>query len=210
MRILRAVRPSPAMVIAALALLVALAGTGYAAVTLPANSVGPRQLQNNAVTTSKVKNHSLLKVDFAPGQVSTGPRGPVGPPGPPGSAGARGPTGPAGPSGTAATKWALVGRDGNFVAGSPGIVVVSAGPGQYYVNFGSAVTGHAIVVSPAFRDGDPGFRGTVTAAICGSNGTTPVDAISCVNNNNTSTVFVIAANSANNAGQNHAFYIAVL
>lgn len=210
MRFLKAVRPSPATVIATIALLVALAGTGYAATSLPKNSVGARQLQNNSVTTSKVKNHSLLKLDFAAGQVPTGPRGPVGPPGPPGSTGSRGPTGPAGPAATAATKWALVGRDGNFVAGTPGIVVVLAGPGQYYVNFGSPVTGHPVVVSPAFRDGDPGFRGTVTAAICGSNGTTPADTISCVNNNNTNTVFVIAANSSNTVSQNHAFYIAVL
>jgi len=209
-RFLKALRPTPATIIAAIALLVALAGTGYAAIKLPANSVGARQLQNNAVTTSKVKNHSLLKVDFAAGQVPTGPRGPVGPPGPPGSAGARGPTGPAGPTATAATKWALVGRDGNFVAGSPGIVVVLAAPGQYYVNFGSPVNGHAVLVSPAFRDGDPGFRGTVIAAICGSNGTTPPDTISCLNNNNTNTVFVTASNNTNTASQNHAFYIAVL
>ena len=33
-------RPSPAMVIALVALTVALGGTGYAAVTLPTNSVG--------------------------------------------------------------------------------------------------------------------------------------------------------------------------
>jgi len=209
-KILNVLRLSPATVIASIALLVALAGTGYAASSLPANSVGPRQLQNNAVTTSKVKNHSLLKVDWAAGQAPSGPRGSVGPPGPPGSSGARGPTGPAGPSGTAATKWALVGRDGNFVAGSPGIVVVLAAPGTYYVNFGAPVTGHAILVSPAFRDGDPGLRGTVTAAICGSNGTTPADTISCLNNNNTNTVFVIATNPANSAPQNHAFYIVVV
>ena len=103
MRALRAVRPSPATVIASIALLVALAGTGYAASSLPANSVGNKQLQANAVTSPKVKDHSLLRVDFAYGQLQ---RGPVGPPGPPGSTGGRGPTGP---SGTAATKWALVG-----------------------------------------------------------------------------------------------------
>ena len=36
-------RPSPAMVVSLLALTVALGGTGYAAIVLPANSVGTTQ-----------------------------------------------------------------------------------------------------------------------------------------------------------------------
>jgi hypothetical protein len=52
-------RISPAMVVACLALFVALGGLGYAAVTLPANSVGTPQLKKNAVTGAKVKNKSL-------------------------------------------------------------------------------------------------------------------------------------------------------
>jgi hypothetical protein len=42
-------RPSPSMVVALLALIVALGGTGYAAVTLPQNSVGTKQLKRGAV-----------------------------------------------------------------------------------------------------------------------------------------------------------------
>jgi hypothetical protein len=211
-RALKAIRPSPATVIASIALLVALAGTGYAATSLPANSVGNKQLQSNAVTSSKVKDHSLLKADFATNVLlrgARGARGPQGLPGLPGSPGARGPTGP---TGTAATKWALVGRDGNFVAGSTGIVVVQSGPGQYYVNFGTPVIGHAIVVTPAFRPVDSvSGRGTTIAAICGATGTTPVpDTISCSLNNNTSTVFVVTFNQTNNLAESHGFYIAVL
>ena len=48
-------RPRPATVIACLALTVALGGTSYAAIVLPANSVGTAQLKNNAVNTLKVK-----------------------------------------------------------------------------------------------------------------------------------------------------------
>ena len=48
------IRFSPALVISCLALTVALGGVSYAAVTLPANSVGSRQ----------VKDHSLKKKDF--------------------------------------------------------------------------------------------------------------------------------------------------
>jgi hypothetical protein len=51
--------PSPAMVVACIALTVALAGTSYAAIRLPANSVGTVQLKRAAVTGAKVKKNSL-------------------------------------------------------------------------------------------------------------------------------------------------------
>lgn len=100
-------RPSPAMMIACIALLVSLGGTSFAAATqLARNSVGTAQLRNgavtnpkirnNAVNSAKVQNRSLLRVDFAPGQIPAGPAGPQGPVGP---AGAAGPAGPAGPAG---------------------------------------------------------------------------------------------------------------
>jgi hypothetical protein len=94
-------RLSPATVISMVALFVALAGTGYAAVSLPAHSVGTAQLKANAVTSSKVLNGSLLGADFKAGQLPAGPQGPAGSAGPkgsPGSAGQRGPAGPEGPS----------------------------------------------------------------------------------------------------------------
>jgi hypothetical protein len=80
--------PSTATVIASLALLVSLAGTGVAAVTvLPRGSVGTAQLKADAVTSRKVKNGSLLRVDFKRGQIPVGPTGARGPQGPPGPAG---------------------------------------------------------------------------------------------------------------------------
>ena len=92
------------MVVACLALLVALTGTSVAAVNqLGRNTVGPLQLKNgavtnpklrnNAVTSAKVANRSLLRSDFAPGQLPAGPTGPQGPVGPAGPAGAAGPAG---------------------------------------------------------------------------------------------------------------------
>lgn len=88
-------RPSPAMVVACVALVVALGGTSYATVLqVPRASVGPAQLKTNAVTAkkiapnavsaAKVRNGSLLKADFAPGQLPAGPTGPQGPAGSPG------------------------------------------------------------------------------------------------------------------------------
>jgi hypothetical protein len=83
--------PSPAMVVACLALAVSLSGAAYAVSTaLPRNSVGPTQLKANAVNSGKVKNRSLRAVDFATGQIPTGPQGPAGaagPQGPPGTSG---------------------------------------------------------------------------------------------------------------------------
>src|SRR6059058_2717348 len=74
--------PSPAMVVACLALAISLSGAAYAVSTaLPRNSVGPVQLKNNAVNSAKVRNASLRAVDFAAGQIPAGPQGPQGPPG---------------------------------------------------------------------------------------------------------------------------------
>ncbi len=53
-RKLLARRPSAAMVVATLALFVALGGVGYAATSLPANSVGRSQIRNNAVNYKKI------------------------------------------------------------------------------------------------------------------------------------------------------------
>lgn len=81
MRALRTL-PSPATVIASIALLLALGGTSIAAVTaLPRNSVGTAQLKASAVTSAKVRNGSLLRADFRPGQLQAGPPGPQGLPG---------------------------------------------------------------------------------------------------------------------------------
>ena len=114
-------RPSPAMVVACLALLVALSGTGIAAATQVArNSVGTPQLKDSAVTNAKIRNNavnsskvaarSLLRSDFAPGQL---PAGPIGPQGPAGPQGATGPTGPAGVIGAVTVRQASVSVPGS-------------------------------------------------------------------------------------------------
>jgi hypothetical protein len=76
-------RLSPALVVATIALVVALAGSGYAAFQVPSGSVGTKQLKNGAVTARKVRRHTLLAADFAPGQLAQG----TGSPGQPGQSG---------------------------------------------------------------------------------------------------------------------------
>ncbi len=49
------------MVVAVIALVVALAGTGYAAVHLPKGSVGAKQLKRNSVTKAKIRKNAVTK-----------------------------------------------------------------------------------------------------------------------------------------------------
>lgn len=58
--------PSPAVAISLVALFVALGGTSYAAFSLPANSVGSKQLKKNAVITKKIKNHAVTAAKINP------------------------------------------------------------------------------------------------------------------------------------------------
>jgi hypothetical protein len=61
MSTIRTRRPSAALVISVLALIMALGGTSYAAFSLPNNSVGTKQLRKGSVTTTKIKNRSVTK-----------------------------------------------------------------------------------------------------------------------------------------------------
>jgi len=99
MRSFRLSRPSPALAVAIVALMVALGGTGYAATQLPKNSVGAKQIKANAVRSPEVKNGSLIARDFKTGQLPQGQRGASGEPGPKGDQGNPGTPGPPGTAG---------------------------------------------------------------------------------------------------------------
>src|SRR3989442_14886179 len=102
MRLIKRLRPSPATVIASIALLVALSGTSYAAFVLAPRSVGNLKLKPGAVNTRVLADHGIRAVDLAAGGAVSGPAGPAGAAGPAGPPGATGPAGPAGP----VAKWA--------------------------------------------------------------------------------------------------------
>jgi hypothetical protein len=80
------------------ALFVALGGTSYAAVKLPANSVGSTQLRNHSITVRKIDRQALASLHGATG--APGLQGARGVAGPQGAQGLQGPRGAAGPSGT--------------------------------------------------------------------------------------------------------------
>jgi hypothetical protein len=87
-------------VMSVIALFIALGGTGYAAITLPKNSVGAKQIKKNgvgvseirknAVRSGEVRNGALRAADFAAGQLPVGLPGPQGPQGPQGVQGGLG------------------------------------------------------------------------------------------------------------------------
>jgi hypothetical protein len=82
-----------ANVMATIAVFFALGGGAYAALKLPSNSVGSKQIKANAVNSSKVANGSLLAGDFKAGQLPAGAQGVQGIQGLKGDKGDKGDTG---------------------------------------------------------------------------------------------------------------------
>lgn len=118
-------KPSPALVVAFIALFVALGGTTYAAVQINGSqivdgTIATAKLRNGAVSTSKLRNGAVSTPKLRNGAVTAGKLAPSlrrrvltgapagapgakGETGPQGPAGARGETGPQGPAGSDAT-----------------------------------------------------------------------------------------------------------
>jgi hypothetical protein len=113
--------PSPALVVACVALAVSLSGVSYAAAVLPRASVGTAQLKANAVTSQKVRDGSIGPADVRAGALPAGPSGPQGEKGDPGAKGDKGDRGERGPKGETGSR-GPVGPQGP--AGQPG----AAGP----------------------------------------------------------------------------------
>jgi Collagen triple helix repeat (20 copies) len=124
-------------VMATIAVFIALGGGAYAAVKLPASSVGPKQLKNRAVTPRKVAPATVRlfkgqKGDQgAPG--ATGAQGQQGEPGAPGSPGQPGSPGTPGQPGSPA---ASAFGGGGFVPNNPSAATVATycGPADTQAN----------------------------------------------------------------------------
>jgi hypothetical protein len=178
-----------ASVTSTLALIVALGGTSYAAIKLPANSVGSNQIKrggvagvdirSGAVTSPKVKDGSLLGADFKPGQLPAGAKG---------DRGDRGVPGPAGPitsdlprgvtlRGTFASQGTGAGNQARQGV-SFGLQLAIA-PTPHYIKFGTAVpdgcTGGTVTAPAA----DPGhlciYEGGTTNASATRGFLNPID-----------------------------------
>jgi hypothetical protein len=89
----RLVRHVRRQIVGYIALFVALGGVSYAAVKLPPNSVGARQIRKGAVTKPKLAKSLLASMTAHAVAGAPGPKGDAGP------QGAQGDSGPAGPKG---------------------------------------------------------------------------------------------------------------
>ena len=129
-------RLSYANVTASLALFVALGGTSYAAVTLPRNSVGQKQLRDHAVGTKElrrgavrsahIRNRTIRVSDLAGSTRSA-------------LAGRPGPAGPAGKD--AATYRAMLNRAGGSAGGNARTFAHDRSTNLYRVEFPTDVSG---------------------------------------------------------------------
>jgi hypothetical protein len=94
-----------------IALFAALGGTSYAAITIPNNSVGNKQLKKDAVDSRKTKNGTIQVIDFKTGQAPVAPKGEkgdIGDQGPQGGLGERGEKGNRGDRGDSGTSAQVV------------------------------------------------------------------------------------------------------
>lgn len=154
--------PSPAMVVACVALVVALGGASYAATVLPKNSVGSAQLRKkavthaklgkNAVTGAEVKDGTLGAADFQLGQLPAGPQGPQGPKGDAGAQGA------AGQPGAAATKlFGAINVEGTLRHGNGVIASKKVATGNFVVTFDRSLAGCVATANYYNEDSSSGW-----------------------------------------------------
>ena len=117
-----------ATTISVIALFAALAGTGYAAATLPRNSVASAQVIDGSLKKRDLADKTIASLRGAPG--------------------AAGATGPSGPAGTPATAlWAVIATNGTTSRNSHVTSSEKAATGQYVVIFDRDVKACAYVGS---------------------------------------------------------------
>jgi len=141
-------RPSPALVVAVIALVLAAGGSSWAAPArrAAATLITGKQVKNESLTGSDIKNGSITGADIKPGSLTAslftgvfgsapagaaGPQGPAGPSGPQGERGLQGEKGPQGVKGDTGTVdtsafYDKSASDGRFQRRYARIVVVPA------------------------------------------------------------------------------------
>ncbi|WP_354698702.1 hypothetical protein DSM112329_04392 [Paraconexibacter sp. AEG42_29] len=225
-------------VTATIALVCAMGGTSYAAVSVTGQNikngtVKSIDIANNSVASADIKNGSLLKADFKAGQLPAGAKGADGAPGAkgdkgdpgiPGTAAAKGDKGDKGDPGSKGDK----GDKGD--AGTPGTpgpgakwalvkadgtvlrqsggITVQAFGSGYYVDFNSSLTNSGLIATAAYLSGDTDPRANPVVEICGA---PTVEHVACAvaGTNDNEHVFVRTGNQAG-AAEAHAFYITAL
>ena len=148
-------RPSPALLIAILALAVAASGDAVAdGVSAAAKLITGKQVKNETLTSADVKNGSLTLADLKRGERAklAGPAGPAGERGAPGLQGLSGSTGAAGAKGDAcapgtARAYALVSELGALSRAKNIAGVEHAGEGVYCVRLDPSIDASSAVAT---------------------------------------------------------------
>jgi hypothetical protein len=149
-----------------LALFVAVGGTSYAAFSLPAGSVGTRELHNGSVTSKKIANRSITPIKFDPSTI-----------------------------GGSVRHWAHVSQDGQVLGGSRGAHVAGGGP-IFHVSWGDRFSSRcAPLVPPAGNAGTSPIADTAGVVVVepgSANGTTVVYVTTYIGGAATSAPFYVA------------------
>jgi hypothetical protein len=133
----RVPRPSPAMLVALLALCLAVGGTAVAAVKLGKNAVKTKNIKNGAVTEAKLAGNAVTEGKIANGAVTSGKI-------------ANGAVGSGQLAGSAKTVWVEtdLASSTDIVAQSGGVTITpTTTDGEVVVNFGTDVSNRAISVT---------------------------------------------------------------
>ena len=149
----RVPRPSPAMVVAVLALCLAVGGTAFAAVKLGKNAVKTKNIKNGAVKESKLAGNAVTESKIASGAVTEGKiasgavtEGKI----------ASGAVSQGKLSASAKALWVETELASNTsIKNQSGGITVTQGPatGETLVNFGTDVTNRAISVTSSLNLG---------------------------------------------------------
>jgi hypothetical protein len=127
---------NPALIVAILALVVALAGTSFAALKLGKNAVKTKNIKNRAVTNAKIADGAITSGKLAPGAVTTGNIAP--------GAITTGNIAPA-----AKSTWVQTAQGGfSIIHESGGVTVAPIANGLAVVDFGIDISDRAVSVTP--------------------------------------------------------------
>jgi len=124
-----------------IALFIALGGTSYAAISIPAGSVGSKQLRNGAVTSSKLAKHAVTAASLDPKSIA----GHI-------------------------SDWAEIRADGTVISSSPraSVTLTNPGRGLFRVSWDQSIPQSCMAIAnPA---NVPAVLGSATADTFGPSG----------------------------------------
>ncbi|HEX3239678.1 MAG TPA: hypothetical protein VHR18_06035 [Solirubrobacterales bacterium] len=159
-------RPSPAMIVGVLALVMAMAGTSVAALNGPLNG---NQIKKQSIGAGKLKKKTLTGFQINTNKLGTVPKA---------QSAAQADSLSPGGSAPLQTRWLLLNEAGQIEEQSGGFTVIDAygTNANVYINSGSSLAGHGLTATIAIQNKvdlgageagpDPNFQGEVSVARC--------------------------------------------